>query len=177
MGKRAKSPAAALVRTAVIAALYAAVTLCVSPIAYGAVQFRVSEALTLLPLLCPEATIGLTIGCFVANIPSGVYDMVFGALATFAAGCLTRASRKWYFGIIPPVVINAFAVPIIIALGAGLNEAYFICVAAVGLGQTVSVVGLGVPLYFALRKLNDKHPLFGDSSRGESGERKRDERI
>lgn len=102
-----------LVRTAVIAALYAALTLAVAPIAYGAVQFRISEALTILPLFCPEAIVGLTIGCFLANIPSGLWDMFLGALATLVAATLTRVSRKWYFGIIPPVVVNAFAVPLI----------------------------------------------------------------
>lgn len=115
-----------LVRTAVIAALYAALTLAVAPVAYGAVQFRISEALTILPLFCPEAIFGLTVGCFLANIPSGLWDMFLGALATLVAATLTRVSRKWYFGIIPPVVVNAFVVPLIIILGAGgLDTTYF----------------------------------------------------
>lgn len=126
-----------LVRTAVIAALYAALTLAVAPIAYGAVQFRISEALTILPLLCPDAIVGLTIGCFLANIPSGLWDMFLGALATLVAATLTRVSRKWYFGIIPPVVVNAFVVPLIIILGAGgLDTTYFACVLTVGLDSS-----------------------------------------
>lgn len=152
-----------LVRMAVIAALYAALTLAVAPIAYGAVQFRISEALTILPLFCPEAIVGLTIGCFLANIPSGLWDMFLGALATLVAATLTRVSRKWYFGIIPPVVVNAFAVPLIIILGAGgLDTTYFACVLTVGLGQLVSVCALGIPLYFGLDKLNRRYALFGD---------------
>lgn len=152
-----------LVRTAVIAALYAALTLAVAPIAYGAVQFRISEALTILPLFCPEAIVGLTIGCFLANIPSGLWDMFLGALATLVAATLTRVSRKWYFGIIPPVVVNAFVVPLIIILGAGgLDTTYLACVLTVGLGQLVSVCALGIPLYFGLDKLNRRYALFGD---------------
>ena len=152
-----------LVRTAVIAALYAALTLAVAPVAYGAVQFRISEALTILPLFCPEAIVGLTIGCFLANIPSGLWDMFLGALATLVAATLTRVSRKWYFGIIPPVVVNAFTVPLIIILGAGgLDTTYFACVFSVGLGQLVSVCALGIPLYFGLDKLNRRYALFGD---------------
>ena len=46
-----------LVRTAVIAALYAALTLVLMPSAYGVIQFRISEALTILPLFCPEAIV------------------------------------------------------------------------------------------------------------------------
>lgn len=151
-----------LVRTAVIAALYAALTLAVAPIAYGAVQFRISEALTILPLFCPEAIVGLTVGCFLANIPSGLWDMFLGALATLLAATLTRVSKKWYFGIIPPVVVNAFAVPLIILLGGGLETTYFVTVLTVGLGQLVSVCALGIPLYFGLDKLNRRYALFGD---------------
>ncbi|MFR6641784.1 MAG: QueT transporter family protein [Christensenellales bacterium] len=152
-----------LVRTAVIAALYAALTLVLMPSAYGVIQFRISEALTILPLFCPEAIVGLTIGCFLANIPSGLWDMFLGALATLVAATLTRVSRKWYFGIIPPVVVNAFAVPLIIILGAGgLDTTYFACVLTVGLEQLVSVCALGIPLYFGLDKLNRRYALFGD---------------
>lgn len=134
-----KSATVKLVRTAVIAALYAALTLVLAPISYGAVQFRLSEALTILPLLCPEAIVGLTVGCFLANIPSGLWDMFLGALATAVAATLTRVSKKWYFGVIPPVVVNAFAVPLIIILGSGgLETTYFMTVLTVGLGQLVS---------------------------------------
>ncbi len=51
-------------QAAVIAALYAAVTLLLAPFAYGPVmQVRVSEALTVLPALTPAAIPGLFIGC------------------------------------------------------------------------------------------------------------------
>jgi hypothetical protein len=48
-----------LTLAAVVAALYAAVTLLFAPISYGPVQFRVSEALTLLPVLFPQAIPGV----------------------------------------------------------------------------------------------------------------------
>ena len=102
-----------LVRSAVIAALYAALTFAVASIAYTPIQFRVSEALTILPLFFPEAIPGLTIGCFLANIPSGPWDMFIGAGATLIAAILTRLSRKIWTGVIPPVLANAFLVPVI----------------------------------------------------------------
>ena len=56
-----------IVQTAVIAAVYAVFTLVLSPISYGPVQVRVSEALTVLPGFTPAAVPGLFIGCFISN--------------------------------------------------------------------------------------------------------------
>ena len=83
-----------IVRSSVIAALYAALTLVLALVAYGPVQFRVSEALTILPLFFPEAIPGLFVGCFIANIPSGLWDMVIGSAATLIAAVATRFSKK-----------------------------------------------------------------------------------
>ena len=58
--------------SAMIAALYAALTLLLAPISYGAIQCRISEAMTLLPILLPQAIPGLVIGCLVANLLSPV---------------------------------------------------------------------------------------------------------
>ena len=81
-----------LVSGAVIAALYAALTYVASSVglAYGAVQFRFSEALTVLAALTPAAIPGLTIGCFLANLgsPYGIVDIVCGTLATLVAAFL-----------------------------------------------------------------------------------------
>ncbi|MBR0203644.1 MAG: QueT transporter family protein, partial [Synergistaceae bacterium] len=80
-----------LARGALIAALYAALTILLAPISYGPVQCRVSEAFTLLPFYLPEAVPGLFIGCIFANFIGGygLPDMVFGSLATLIAAFLT----------------------------------------------------------------------------------------
>ena len=83
-----------LVRIAVISALYAGLTLVLAPISYGAIQVRVSEALTILPLFCWEAIPGLAIGCFIANLPMGLWDMLIGTLATLLAAFSTRLVKK-----------------------------------------------------------------------------------
>ena len=85
-----------LVYGAIIAALYAAATLLISPLSYGAVQFRFSEALTVLSVFTPAAIPGLTIGCAIANIGSPYVhlDIVFGSLATFLAAITARKSSK-----------------------------------------------------------------------------------
>ena len=76
---------------AVTAALYAGLTMALAPISFGVVQFRVAEALTLLPFIMPEAVPGLFVGCLLANFLGGfgIIDVVFGSAATLAAACLT----------------------------------------------------------------------------------------
>ena len=85
-----------LTRGAIIAALNAAVTLLLAPISYGQVQIRLSECLTLLPVLLPEAIPALAVGCLLANILGGasIFDIVFGTLATLLAAICTRCLRS-----------------------------------------------------------------------------------
>ncbi|MBE5803302.1 MAG: QueT transporter family protein [Clostridiales bacterium] len=82
--------------SAIIAALYAALTLMLPVLSYGAWQCRLSEALTLLPLVLPQSVPGLFVGCLIANIlsPMGIWDVVFGSLATLIAAIGTYALRK-----------------------------------------------------------------------------------
>ena len=81
---------------AMIAALYATLTLILEPLSFNSVQFRVSEALTILPVLTADAIPGLSVGCLLANWISGApwFDVVFGTLATLLGAILTRKLRK-----------------------------------------------------------------------------------
>ena len=80
-----------------IAAVYAALTIALSPISYGIYQIRVAEALTVLPYFYPPAIIALTVGCFIANIfgGQGLQDIIFGSSFTFLAGLLTMSTNRW----------------------------------------------------------------------------------
>ena len=84
-----------LVQAAVIAALYAALTLFLAPISFSGNQFRVAEALTLLPVITPAAIPGLAVGCIIGNItsPYGIVDIIFGTCATLLAAVCTRLTR------------------------------------------------------------------------------------
>ena len=102
-----------LVRCAVIAAVYVVVCLVLAPFSYGAVQVRVAEALCLLPVFGAEYIVGVTLGCFLANLlGSTVVDVVFGTLATLLACLVTyklRDIRVKGLAIpasLPPVVFN-----------------------------------------------------------------------
>ncbi len=106
-----------LVRAALIAGIYVALCLVQQPLAYGPVQFRVSEALTLLPIFTPDAVWAVTMGCFLSNLFSmSPWDMLFGTLATLTAALATRRLRHVrtkglpLAAAVPPVLINAVVV-------------------------------------------------------------------
>ncbi len=153
-----------LAKTGLIAALYAVLTLVLYPISYGAIQCRVSEVMTLLPLFYVEAIPGLIIGCFIANIFSGVVmDMVFGTLATalaaaatFFIGKLIRSKAMPFIAALPPVLFNACILPLMWMLFTEDATPYWYNFLTVAAGQIVSVYVLGIPLYYALKpRIND----------------------
>ena len=156
-----------LTQAAIIAALYAALTIGQDLIFPGttsmAVQFRVSEALTLLACLTPAAIPGLTIGCFLANLINLGWlptDIIFGTLATLLAAVTMYALRKvllWklpllaalmpaiFNGIIIGAQIEAFVVD-----GPFHFKSFLITAGCVALGELVVCFTLGLLLYKAL---------------------------
>ena len=148
--------ARSLCLAAVIAALYAALTLGFQAISYGAVQFRVSEAMTLLPVLFPEAVPGLAVGCLISNLfnPMGatVYDIVFGTFATLLAALLSRrVKHNTWLAALPPVVCNAVIVGLVLTYAYGIDMLWMNML-TVGLGEAVVCYVLGVPLIKLLQK-------------------------
>ncbi|MCL1808122.1 MAG: QueT transporter family protein [Oscillospiraceae bacterium] len=143
----------------VIAAMYIALVYVNAAFAFGPVQFRAAEALTLLPFLFPAAIPGLFVGCAVSNFISqyGILDVVFGSAATLLAAILTAKCKNRWLAAAPPVVINALVIGILIALLDPAAAEYGswavpFFIASVGFGQLVVCYGLGVPLTYALEK-------------------------
>ncbi len=100
-----------LTLAAVLAAVYAALTLFLPIPQYGYIQVRVAEALTVLPFFFPAATPGLFVGCVIANLFSPfVLDVVFGSAATLLACLWTGRLRSRWLAPLPPVVCNALIV-------------------------------------------------------------------
>ncbi len=139
-----------LTAAAVIAALYAALTLFLPIPQYGAIQLRVAEAMTVLPFLFPEAILGLTVGCFVANfLGSPIFlDWIFGTLATFLAAIWTSRTRSRWLAPLPPVVCNAVIVGAEIAWFSTLDGQNFWTAWAynaltVGIGEALACYVLG----------------------------------
>jgi uncharacterized membrane protein len=138
-------------RGAVIAALYAALTLIFQPISYGPYQVRVSEALTLTPALWPEAIPGLFVGCFIANVLGGYgpWDIFLGSAATLFAAFLTRKAKNDFLAAASPVVVNALVVGLYMSRVTGLPTLMWML--NVGIGETIACFALGLPLLRVLR--------------------------
>lgn len=145
-----------LAAAGVIAALYAGLTVLLPIPQYGPVQFRVAEAMTVLPFLFPEAIPGLAVGCFLANLLSPyVLDWVFGTLATLLAAIWTSRLHHRCLAALPPVVCNALIVGAEIAYlsaadGAAFLPAFAVNALTVGLGEALVCFVLGTLLLQAL---------------------------
>ncbi len=150
-----KFPTKYITTAAIIGALYAALTIVLAPISYGPIQVRISEALTVLPFLFPQAIPGLFLGCMVANIFGGFgpIDIFAGSFLTLVAAMLTwwlRRTNKPWLAPLPPVLVNAFGVSVYVSILAGVP--YWVLVFQIGLGQLAACYGLGLPLLYALKK-------------------------
>lgn len=138
---------------AVVTALYVALTMALAPISYGVIQLRVAEAMTILPALYPFTTWGLFLGCAISNSISlfGIYDVVFGSIITLVAGFLTSKINNKWLAPIPPIVLNAFGLPLIWLLTGG-ETVYWINVLSIFVSQTLVLYAFGVPLYILCQK-------------------------
>ena len=149
-----------LTLAAVLAAVYAALTITLPVPQYGAVQIRFAEALTVLPFLFPAATPGLFVGCIIANLFSPfVLDVVFGSMATLLACLVTYRLRNIRFkglalaASLPPVLFNAVIIGIEIAVmfpdPTSSAPIWLACITngiSVGIGELISCTVLGVVL-------------------------------
>ena len=164
-----------MVVAAMIAAVYCAVSLLLLPLSFGAVQVRVSEALTLLPVLSPDAIVGVTLGCALTNAlgsSMGLIDVVVGTSATLISALMSWALRKArVFGLpvassLPPVLVNAVFIGAEITLLSpeGWNTGVFLATAlSVGAGQLLSCCVLGLLLGWALERKGLGERLFEKS--------------
>ena len=149
---------ARLVRCAVIAAVYVVLCLALAPFSYGAVQVRIAEALCLLPVFGAEYIVGVTLGCFLANLlGSTVIDVVFGTLATLLACLVTYKLRNVRVkglaipASLPPVVFNmlivgAFEITFFFSDTAPTAALAAFNAVAVGIGEIISCTIVGVAL-------------------------------
>lgn len=160
----------------VLAAVYAAVTILegtlVPTLAYGTIQFRFAEALTVLCCFTPAAIPGMVIGCMAANLASFVsaWDFVIGSCATLLACVLTWAmsrdldARRWKVWLIPlpTILCNAVIVGAEIAFFFDTDKAFWTAFGfnalTVGAGEAAVMYALGLPLLLWLlhsRRVSD----------------------
>lgn len=143
-----------IVRTALIAALYALLTVALAPISYGNFQFRVSEILVLLAYFDPFYIGGLTLGCFIANLlgPNGAMDVIFGTLATFiSVGAISLTAKyiknkaSLFIASLWPTIFNGIIIGwmLNVTVGAPL----WITMGEVALGEFVVITIVGLPVF------------------------------
>ena len=166
---------------ALVAAVYAVVTILTASFAYGPVQFRIAEALCILPFFFPWSTWGLFVGCILANIisPVGPLDMVFGSLATLGCCvCVAAIGKGWdgkswgrcILACLMPAVWNGVIVGALLALTAGSEEGaklalFFLYGAEVAAGELAVMFILGLPLMRWLMKAKFFPPLLAKLSK------------
>lgn len=149
-----------MTQAALIAALYVVLTFVANAmgLASGAIQIRLSEALTILPCFTPAAIPGLFIGCLISNILVGsvIWDIVFGSLATLigAIGTHYLRKRKW-LSPLPPIISNAVIVPFVLVYAYGVQDALPFLAFTVGAGEVISAGVLGMILLKSLEKHKD----------------------
>lgn len=170
-----------MVTIAMIAALYAVITLAIAPIAFSTVQFRVSEMLTVLPMFTPLAIPGLTLGCALANLvgalsginPIGYIDAVVGSSATLIASLLSyliaKNGKNWIkytFVPLPPVLVNAVIVGIELTVlfnsGENFSKAFIANGISVLIGQLVICYSLGMLLMVSLNRKDIHKKIFAN---------------
>ena len=153
-----------IVYSGIIAALYVVLTLPMAQFAFGPIQFRLAEVLTVLPAFAAGYIPGISLGCFLANLLNpnnlGPVDIIGGTVATILAGIFSRilGKKNKILGIIPPVLFNGLIVggylPFLL-----LDEGSEVTAAAVGLSmfevaasEAVLLVIVGIPFILLIEK-------------------------
>lgn len=151
-----------IVQGALIAAVYVVLTMVFRPLSFGrenAIQCRISELLTVLPVFTPAAVPGLFVGCLLGNLLGGaaVPDIIFGSLTTLLAAFGTYYLRKnRILAVLSPIVLNGLIVGGYLPFVYGIPMPVWLSMVCVAAGQVISC-GIGGLL---LAKLLDKTKIF-----------------
>ena len=157
---------------AMLGAIYAVLTMVLPIPQYAGVQIRLAEALMVLPFLYPGCTMGLFVGCVIANLlsPYGLLDVIAGSGATLLACLWTARLKHRRFAWVPPTLCNAFIVGAVIAFaqtgfGPAFGMAYLLNALSVGLGECLACGVLGSVLLRYLPRLTAFRRLMPDERR------------
>ena len=159
---KAKKTTLFLTRAGIIAAIYVVLTFLSATLGLhnGVIQLRFSEALCLLPMIFPEAVVGLALGCALANMITGCvfWDIVFGSVATLIGALGAYLMRKLpekldFLATVPTILANAIIVPFVLMWAYGVEDGYFFLMLTVGIGEILSAGVLGTILYIQMKKV------------------------
>ena len=147
---------------AIVASIYVVLTIVIQPLAYGELQFRLSEVLMLMVFLNKKYSTSMIIGCLIANLwsPYLLWDMMFGTLATALACLFISKSKHLIVASIWPAIFNGLIVGAEIAILSNLN--YGLCFVSVAFGEIVVVTIIGTILFTILSKNEEILKLLKD---------------
>ena len=147
------------VHGAMIAAIYVVLTVSFLPISFGPIQFRVSEALCILPYFTPAAVPGVFAGCLISNLLGGgvPMDIVFGSLATLIGAVGSWKLRKWKWAVcLPPILANTIMIPWVLKFAYGAEEMVPLMMVTVGIGEILAIGVLGNMLLVVLERFKNQ---------------------
>ena len=155
-----------LILNGILAALYAAITIVTASFAYGPIQFRIADALCILPFFVPSTSSGLFVGCLVANLFSTVsaLDIVIGSAATLVGCLLTARMHSKWLAPLPTVLANTVMVGAMLAwvyTPDTFLQGFALMGAQVAVGEIAVMALLGLPLAYYLGKTELLRRLVG----------------
>ena len=141
-----------IAQAAIVAGLYVVLAFVFQPISFGPIQFRIAEALVILPFLDPVFVPAIYIGVLLANIFGGLgtWDIWFGSLISLVAAYLTSKMPNKFLAPLPAIFVNSFGVSLYLAPLYGVP--YFFSVIWIGIGEAVVLYALGLPLLKVFEK-------------------------
>lgn len=144
-----------LVKGGIVIALYVVLTYAFSPLAYGPLQFRLSEIMTLLAFIDPFYVLPLTLGCAISNIgsPFGIIDVIFGSLSSFLALYSMTKTRNMFVASLWPAVFS-FIIGLEILFLSKEPVNFFLITGQIMLSQFIVVSIIGVPIFKFIQKSN-----------------------
>lgn len=153
--------------TAIIAALYIAVTYTLSFLSYGEIQFRIAEIFNHLVAFNPRYMLAVVSGVFIANLfsPLGWFDLVFGVSHSVICLTILIIVGKYVKNVIYRMLINSFVFTfmmwiIALELKLALELPFWLSWLTTAIGEAV-VLFVGIPIMKLLDKRLDFKNLIG----------------
>ena len=140
-------------KMAVVTGLYVAVTVVLSVISFGAIQFRLAEMFNYLPLFNKRYTLAVTLGVAIANLA------LFGSISTLIVLLICRGITRNIASLKKKMIVTALLFSFSMFTIAGqltvLYQApFFFNWLIIGLGELLSM-GLGGVLIYLINKRID----------------------
>lgn len=136
-----------IARAALIAALYVVLVYVFQFMSFGPIQFRIAEALTLLPMIYPEAVGGVYVGVLLSNLLGGLgpWDIFGGSFVSLLAAIVTYKFRDSWIAYASPIVLNAFLISLYLRFVFQIPS-YWYLVLTIGIGEAAVILLVGRPL-------------------------------